>query len=255
MNEDTPYVPQDPLRQEWFLTLTRTAPEFRDEQKLEQFIELMFRILTGHADTAFEQPIFEHDTEIRKAAFVLAMQQLGDAMTRRRFCDLLGEVHQLIRSKRSLSSTGSFYTPMDISDLMAAATRDEHTLERLKRGELISVADEAVGAGRLLLSFAAQYPDYLPQLRFYGTDIEAAAVKMCFVNCTLNGMAATIRHGNALTRETWAVYRTFEWAAYRGAEMIDTMRKLLLDTGTMLAPPEKQEQKPTDEIPFTLTSD
>lgn len=241
--------PHDPLRQEWFRTLCRAGSRYSDEEKFEQFVDMMFNIMLGKREEALNQPAFRGaDGEACKAAFVTAMQQLGNLMERRRFEDILGDVHQLIRSRRGQKNNGSFYTPTNVSDLMAAVTDDPKTKERLDRGDIVTAADEALGAGRTLMSFAKLHADRLPQLRFYGTDIELFAVKMSFINFTLNGMAAQIIHGNSLTNEVWTVYHTMEWfappyvEAAKMARTLSLLKKLLSPSAGELFGADKTEE-------------
>lgn len=218
-----------PLRQEWFLTLCRSTSRHSSEEKFEQFVDMMFNILLGKHEKAFNQPAFKGaDGEACKTAFVTAMVQLGALMERRRFEDILGDVHQLIRGRRGQKDNGSFYTPTNVSDLMAAVTDDPQTKEKLARGYMVSAADEALGAGRTLMSFAKLHADRLPQLRFYGTDLELLAVKMSFINFTLNGMAAQIIYGDSITNKVWTVYRTMEWFAPEYVEAAKMARTLSL---------------------------
>ena len=237
----------------WLKELRRVAPELDERSKVEQFIEMMFHLLRGDSESARKLPVFSKDSESRMDAFVSAMRLLGDEMERHRFEDLLGDAHQDLRGARSQSSTGSFYTPQNVSDLMAACTEGGSAKAKLERGEIVTVADEAVGSGRTLMSFAKLYPDRLEQLRFYATDIEKSAVMMCYVNCALNGMALCIRHGNSISNETWGdVFYTPEWVAYapaaRNAEMLKILRRVLKLGTRREGETEEEERKEGQQL-------
>lgn len=219
----------NPLRYEWYLTLQSVAPEFSNEAKLEQFIDIIFRLAIGEREQALKQPLFENEPEARFQVFCTAMQQLGEAMHRRPFTDMLGEVHQLIRGKKEQNAAGSFYTPTCICDLVAAMTDKGTAAQKFAKGEVVTIADDAVGSGRLFLSFAKLYPQHLDLIRFQGSDKELNAVKMCYINCFFNKIALRIFHADTLANKVWAGYETPAWRAYESyqgiIELSDFIRK------------------------------
>lgn len=218
---------KNPLRQEWFLTLQSIAPEMTDEKKLVQFIDMMFNLAIGRRRDAIEQPIFQREKIHRFTVLCTAMKQLGKAMQQQPFTDLLGEVHQLIRSQKGQKDTGSFYTPTDICDLMVAITDKGEADAKFAKGEVITLSDPAVGAGRLFLAFAKRHKTHLDLIRFLAMDIELTAVKMCFLNCFFNKIALRIFHGNTITKDIWDVHETPAWLAYEGNHYLVELGELI----------------------------
>lgn len=213
---------------EWVKLITAAAPDVLPVSAFEDFVSMLFLLSQGKPDEARALPSINGD-EKRVDAFLQAAVLLGEEMAEHRFEDLLGAAHQEMRGLYSQQGTGSFYTPTCLCQVMAAMTdgglADAHAAAAARIAErgIFRVLDPAVGAGRTLLSFAEVHRDNLPFLRFYGTDIEINACRMSYVNMMLNGMAAEIRHGNDLTGEVWAVWRTPEWYTYE--QMCAEMRE------------------------------
>lgn len=200
----------------WVKVLTAAAPERDEVRVFEDFVEMLFLCLLGKQEEAKLVASIGGE-EKRLTAFLQAAEMLSEEMEKRRFEDVLGEVHQEIRGLKSQQGTGSFYTPTSLCEAMAgmACMPDkEEVRQHVASGRVYRVLDPTVGAARTLMAFAKEHSRYLEHLRFYGTDIEANACRMAFVNMALNGMAAEVRHGNDLTGEVWAVWHTPEWAAY-----------------------------------------
>jgi ribosomal protein L11 methylase PrmA len=109
------------------------------------------------------------------------------------FVDGLGDVYMEYLSNKY---KGQFFTPTDICRMMAVTTivtGDKH-----KR-----VLDPAVGSGRMILAAA----EIAPQNLFFGNDIDLTCVKMCLLNCYLNGLSAEICWGDSIAMDYWKVWR------------------------------------------------
>lgn len=206
------------LKQLWWKELTKLTGAYGELDVLHGLIDAMFYTLNGEHDKVKEIPcIAGKDYEKRVRVMQRAMRFLGEAMERERFVDILGAADQELRGTKSQSNTGAFYTPDSLCDVMAAMTgnKDAPIEEKLARGEIVTVYDPTVGAGRTLMAFCKKHAKHLDQIRAFGTDIEINAVRMFYVNCALNGIAARCVHGNELSNEReWAVYYTPEWHVY-----------------------------------------
>lgn len=209
---------RDVLGQLWWKELTKLTGAASPLDVLRDFISAMFFISQGQRD---EIPklgsLSGKDYEKRLTIMRRAMIFLGEAMERERFRDILGAADQELRGTKSQSGTGAFYTPDSVCDVMAALTGSDSdpVKEKLESGGIVKVYDPTVGAGRTLMAFCKKHAAHLDQIRAYGTDIEINAVRMFYVNCTLNGIAARCVHGNELSNDReWAVYYTPEWHVY-----------------------------------------
>ena len=206
------------LKQLWWKELSKLTGAYGSLDVLHDFIDAMFYSLNNEHDKVKELPCLAgKDYDKRVRILQRAMRFLGEAMERERFVDLLGAADQELRGTKSQSSTGAFYTPDSLCNVMAELTggKSDPVKAKLERGEIVTVYDPTVGAGRTLMAFCKQHADHLDQIRAFGTDIEINAVRMFFVNCALNGIAARCVHGNELSNEReWAVYYTPEWHVY-----------------------------------------
>lgn len=249
----------------WARLIIKAAPEVNPVSAFEDFVHMMFLAIIGKPEDARKLPAI-NGSEERVSVFLKAAEMLGEEMARRPFEDLLGLVHQDIRGNHSQQGTGSFYTPTSLCKAMAElvdadlAAAHADAERHFAAGELYRVLDPTIGAGRTLMSFAEVHREHIHLLRFFGTDIEANAVRMAFVNCTLCGMAAEIRHGNELTGEVWAVYRTPEWYYYEQkreeAHRLRVMCKLLTDVSApspFTAAPAPAAELKQGEFDFTFT--
>lgn len=242
----------------WVKVICAAAPEMDVVRVFEDFVEMMFHALQGRRDEAMRVSALNGD-EARLTAFLQAAAMLGEEMEKRRFEDVLGEVHQEIRSMRSQQSTGSFYTPTGLCEAMAQLVVQpdhEEVRRHLEQGKVYRVADPAVGAGRTLLSFAKEHIEHLELMRFYGTDIELNACRMAYVNMALNGMAAEIRHGDGLKNRTFAVWRTPWWNVYEEKRRAARFWRGVFGRLTELTAGEFAEKEPRQrEFDFMVKED
>ena len=195
---------------EYWKTLTSFSWGGHDELAVFcEFVDVMFSVLVNGIVDYDDRPFFKHDRERKLKVMHQAMQELGDEMERRPFRDLLGPVHQDIAGRSSRQNLGSFYTPDEISDAMAAMTMSSSDLkEKVERGEVVSVSDPAVGSARTLLSMAKQMSDHLHLLRCHCVDIELIACKMAFINLSLWDIPAIVIHGDSMQLKTYNAWIT-----------------------------------------------
>lgn len=203
------------LKMPWWKEISKLTGAYDSVSVLRSFIDAMFYTLNGERDKVKEIPCLQGDYEKRVRIVQRAMILLGETMETERFVDFIGAADQALRGKGSKDATGSFYTPTSVCEAMAGTVADENIKTKLDRGEIVTVYDPTVGAGRTLMAFCKQYRDNLEQIRAFGTDIEINAVRMFYVNCALNGIAARCVHGNELSNDReWSVYYTPEWHVY-----------------------------------------
>ena len=202
------------LKMSWWKELSKLTGAYDSVNVLRSFIDAMFYTLNGEHDKVKDIPCLAgKDYEKRIRILQRAMRMLGESMEANRFVDFLGAADQALRGKGSQDCTGAFYTPTSVCEALTGTAGK--MADKFERGEIVSVYDPTVGAGRTLLAFCKDHVKYLKQIRACGTDIEINAVRMFYVNCALNGIAARCVHGNELSNEReWAVYYTPEWHVY-----------------------------------------
>ena len=107
---------------------------------------------------------------------------------------------------------GQYFTSCSVAKLMAQVSIiDDQTIEKAKRGEVVSIYDCCAGGGVMLIAAYSILKDEVginPQksVRFYAGDIDIKAVLMTYIQLSLLGAHATVWHMNSLTLEhfdTW----------------------------------------------------
>ncbi|EOV3438321.1 N-6 DNA methylase [Vibrio parahaemolyticus] len=116
------------------------------------------------------------------------------------FRDLLGEIYMEmgIGSK----NLGQFFTPYEVSKLMAKMTMDRNMIETQK---YITLHEPACGSGGMVVAKAdVMYEEGYnsqKQLLAYCVDVDQTAAMMCYIQLALWGVPAVVTIGNTLTMQ------------------------------------------------------
>ena len=111
------------------------------------------------------------------------------------YFDYLGVFYEdVIQSKYKAGTNGQFFTPQDVSKLMAKCLTQN-------TGGMIN--DCACGSGRLLLDAHADNPTAI----LIGQDLDPVACKMAVLNFYISGVRGSIIHQNTLTLEVFECWR------------------------------------------------
>src|SRR3546814_18557708 len=99
-----------------------------------------------------------------------------------------------------------FFTPYQISRLMAMLTIDRPSLERAAaQNNFIEFNEPTCGAGGMIIAAAEAIRtlgfDPARHIRVTAQDIDIACVQMTYPNCSFYDIPATIIHGNVLDRK------------------------------------------------------
>lgn len=125
----------------------------------------------------------------------LAMQEGG--------CDFLGQV--VVELELPAQHMGQFFTPYDVSRLIAELTLDTVD-EIIAEQGFVTVQEPACGAGGMIVAaadvIAAKGFDVGRQLYVDGTDISPLCFRMAYLQASLRGIPATIRGWEAHPRKT-----------------------------------------------------
>lgn len=125
--------------------------------------------------------------------------------------DALGRLYMQLELGNS--DTGQFFTPYEVSKVMAALAFDaEYAKRTVEERGYVTVSEPACGAGGMLIAFAEHMREIglnpQQQLHVTAVDIDITAVHMTFVQLSLLGVPAVVVHGNALTLAEWSHWRT-----------------------------------------------
>jgi|SRR5690625_1018628 len=134
-------------------------------------------------------------------AEILALVTLG---LNNRMGDFMGELYMELEI--SNKNSGQFFTPYDVSKIMAELV--DVNLEN----EIVTLNEPAVGAGGMIIAYAEVMKErglnYQTQLKVICNDIDYDVVKMCYIQLSLLGIDAVVMQGNTITLEMNEVWYT-----------------------------------------------
>jgi len=130
-------------------------------------------------------------------------------------CDFLGQV--VVELGLPSQHMGQFFTPYDVSRMMAEMTFDTVD-EIIAEQGFVTVQEPACGAGGMIIAAAdaieARGFDIARQLYVDGTDISLLCFRMAYLQTSLRGVPATIRRGNTLSGEVFDIANTPSFAGF-----------------------------------------
>jgi hypothetical protein len=117
-------------------------------------------------------------------------------------CDFLGQV--VVELELPNAHMGQFFTPYDVSRMMAEMTFDTVD-EIIAEQGFVTVQEPACGAGGMIIAAADAIErkgfDIGRQLYVDATDISPMCFRMSYLQASLRGIPAVIRRGNTLSLE------------------------------------------------------
>lgn len=123
--------------------------------------------------------------------------------------DVLGELYMSLDLGND--RLGQFFTPYEVSAVMARLSLG-NAASTLAPGKFISLQEPSCGAGGMIVAAAetlrSQGVDYQTVMHVTATDLDATAVHMTYLQCSLLYIPALVVHGNTLTQETFDVWPT-----------------------------------------------
>ena len=143
------------------------------------------------------------------AELVMAMEQCvqkGDLQ------DVLGRLfHEFgLHNERN----GQFFTPQNVADMMALMMLGDTIPEIEERGfaSFATLGEPACGSGVMMISAAKAVQkagnNYCTQMVADCIDIDISCVHMCYIQLSLYGIPAVVRHGNSLMFKIWSNWYT-----------------------------------------------
>lgn len=124
--------------------------------------------------------------------------------------DILGPLYMELEI--ASREQGQFFTPPELSELMARMTFGPDLLKPLETASFITVSEPACGAGGMVLSLVKvlieEGYDPAKHLWVQCVDVNRLAALMCYVQLSLWNVPAEIIVGNSLTLEEREVWHT-----------------------------------------------
>jgi len=194
------------MKSESFLSILKNIAPNRDRSTVfNAFVLLAACALSAQTREAEYLDEAKRWTKDELTGFSHALGALIIDMEADPFTDILGVVYvEFAQSKGTRERGGEFYTPPEVSRMMAqmlVGSHDENSTEP------ITMCEPACGAGGMILAFAESLPRAaIRRLRVTAIDINRTACHMAFINTTLWGIPARIHHANALSGEYWAAW-------------------------------------------------
>ncbi len=124
------------------------------------------------------------------------------------FNDYLGEI--FMRLNIASDKAGQVFTPFHIAEFMARITMEENTEKA--QNEILTICDPCCGSGVMPLAaldvLQSKGVNYARNVFIECSDIDIRCVYMTYLQLSLAGVPAIIKHRNTLTMETWDVWKT-----------------------------------------------
>ncbi len=126
------------------------------------------------------------------------------------FADYLGEI--FMKTKQGNSKKGQFFTPYNVSKMCAKMIITDPT-EKQTKDEIITINDPCCGSGGMLIASLDVLKNdynvnYTRNCFIDCGDIDARCVHMAYLQLSLAGVPAIIKHQDALSRKLWDVWKT-----------------------------------------------
>ena len=128
------------------------------------------------------------------------------------FYDYLGEL--FMRLNLGNDRTSQFFTPYYVSKMCAKmSVTDNEMKTQIADGDIFTINDPCCGAGGMALAaMDVLYNDYkfnyTRNCFVISEDIGLRCVHMTYLQLSLAGVPAIVKHQNTLTRELWSVWET-----------------------------------------------
>ncbi len=125
-------------------------------------------------------------------------------------CDFLGSLFMSLEMGDSWK--GQFFTPYEISRLMAQMNMGDKVPPEIEKKGFVSICDPCVGGGAMIIAAANVLLDadinYQRHMHAVAIDIDIVAVHMAYIQFSLLHIPAVIYHGNSLSAEIWSTWKT-----------------------------------------------
>lgn len=145
--------------------------------------------------------------ELDRFAEVLAL--LGLELERNP-SDVLGSLYMSLDLGNA--GTGQFFTPYEVSRIMAAMTIGDVSGRLTEESSFITLAEPTCGAGGMIIAASdvirSQGFDPTERMHVTAQDVDIIAVHMTYLQISLLGLPGVVHHGDTLKAEIWDSWPT-----------------------------------------------
>lgn len=181
------------------------------------FIKLMAYSISSVVDLSTKD---ERDKQYRDIAKNYTTEQLNScteimalvtsALEKKRE-DVFGRLYMELGFGDKLKA--QVFTPTGISNLMARLSLDEESVKNaLKKEGFVTIEDSACGGGSTLIQAVETLTEMgvnpNGQILVFANDLDFTSVAMCYIQLSLLGVPAVIKHQDTLTLETYSTWYT-----------------------------------------------
>lgn len=144
------------------------------------------------------------------------------------FDDYLGEL--FMHCNQYNKKTGQYFTPYYVSHFMAKTAIRDDVRSLAENDGIITICDPYSGGGGMLVGALDVLKNdyginYTRNCFMEGADIDIRCVHMTYLQLSLAGVPAIVKHQNSLTRELWSVWKTpafiFQYPRFRKYENLN----------------------------------
>ena len=172
-------------------TISLSQPFYKDEYREKEYLDIIAKYSKRDAD------IFPKLLGLT----VMALEE--------KHGDFLGEM--FMESAHGSNQMGQFFTPFDISRMMARMEVDG-IIDTLKQKPFVKVLEPSGGSGGMIVALDEALKnsgiDTSSKMYVHTTDLDPVAADMCYIHLALLGIPATVVHGNTLSLKTYRALHT-----------------------------------------------
>lgn len=173
------------------ITMSNSVDKAQFDSREAAYVEIIGKYSMAESDVLVE-------------CFCLLVQAFDQKVT-----DWLGEIYMALEI--SNKDSGQFFTPYEISKLMAELTLTENELLIEEKGWL-GYYEPACGAGSMIIAFTQAMErkgyNYQQQLRVWCEDIDENCLLMSYVQLSLLGVNAVCEVKDSLSKEKFSTWYT-----------------------------------------------
>lgn len=143
---------------------------------------------------------------------MLGIAQLALCAT---YSDFLGELYEELdlTGSRERQKRGEFFTPRSLSTLMAKLCLDKEFIEQaIAEKGYLSISEPACGFGGMVIETCKQIEElgFSPSQMVWveATDISRLSFHAAYLQLSILGIPAIVRHGNTLSNEMYSAWLT-----------------------------------------------